>query len=57
MGKYAKRIAERVRKGSLPVAYDPYNRTDVTDVHPTITTLYGVLGRPGTAAIFEESRS
>lgn len=37
----------------MPIAYDPYNKADINDVHPTITTLYGVLGRAGVAVIFE----
>lgn len=56
MGKYMKLIMKRVEKdGSLPVAYDPYNKEDVNDIIPTIPASYGNLGRIGTTIIFEVS--
>lgn len=54
MGKYLKLVGERVKSGRIPIGYDPYNKTDVTDLLPTLPTSYGVVGHIGTTLIFEE---
>lgn len=53
MGKYSDLIIERIKRGNLPIGYDLYNKTDVTELLPTLPASYGIIGRIGTTIIFE----
>ncbi len=50
-------LAKRVAKGSLPEAYDLYNKADVNGTLPSITaTGFLCPGRAGHTLIFEEGK-
>lgn len=55
MGKYKNIIVQRIKMGNLPIGYDLWNKTDVTNLLPTLPALYGTIGRIGTTIIFELS--
>lgn len=56
MFDYQKPIADRVRRGRLPLGFDLYNKADVNSLLPTINaTSYLCPGRAGHTLIFEVS--
>ena len=54
MFDYQKPIADRIRRGRLPLGFDLYNKADVNSLLPTINaTSYLSSGRAGHTLIFE----
>lgn len=54
MGKIERLIAERWRKGSLPIAYDIFNKADLNETMCTLNTRSWNYGRAGAPIVFEE---
>lgn len=54
MSRVERKLAKRISKGKLPLAYDFYNQTDVNDLSTAITATGNLCwDRVGTLLIFE----
>lgn len=54
MTRVERKLSNRIRQGSLPLAYDLYNETDVNELSTSITATGNLcLDRIGTLLIFE----
>ena len=53
MNRIDKAIAERIKKGNLPTAFDGWDKTDLSKTAMAITTRGGDYMRRGQMVIFE----